>query len=157
MIQYSSKVAPSDGSVEYVGFWARVLASLIDTVALGLVLGVIGTVLGLDVSMDLEAKGPAYWQSIGINELLTSAFVIGFWLWKMATPGKMVISAVIVDAKTLGKPSTGQMIGRYLGYFVSIFGLLIGLLWVAFDDRKQGWHDKLAGTLVIKKPARPVA
>ncbi|MGR3985112.1 MAG: RDD family protein, partial [Gammaproteobacteria bacterium] len=34
------------------------------------------------------------------------------------------------------------------------FGL--GLLWVAFDKRKQGWHDKLAGTVVIKRPRTPV-
>lgn len=152
MIQYSSKSPASDGSVEYVGFWARVLASLIDTVALGLVMGAIGVILGIDFSIDLEASGTAYWQGIGVNEVLSSAIIIGFWLWKMATPGKMVISAIIVDADTLGKPSVGQMIGRYLGYFVSIFGLMLGFLWVAFDDRKQGWHDKMAGTVVIKKP-----
>ena len=43
-----------------------------------------------------------------------------------------------------------QAIGRYLGYYVSIFGLMIGFAWVAFDPRKQGWHDKLARTLVIR-------
>ncbi len=47
--------------------------------------------------------------------------------------------------------SNGQAIGRYLAYYVSSIPLGLGLLWVAFDRRKQGWHDKLAGTFVIRK------
>lgn len=150
--------SPADRApVHYVGFWARVLASLIDTIALGLLLLVLGPLLGLSAQIETGVDGlpifnAHYWQGLGVNQLLGAALVIGFWAWKMATPGKMVIAAVIVDAQTLGKPSVGQMIGRYLGYFVSIFGLMLGFLWVAFDGRKQGWHDKMAGTLVIRKP-----
>jgi uncharacterized RDD family membrane protein YckC len=28
--------------------------------------------------------------------------------------------------------------------------LFIGLIWVAFDKKKQSWHDKLAGTVVVR-------
>lgn len=148
---------PAAAGVEYVGFWSRVWASAIDTFVLGLAIGVLGAILGvnLDVQWDaggLPVFGPAYWQGVGSNQILTAVLVIGFWQWKMATPGKMVISAVIVDAQTLGKPTLGQTIGRYLAYFVSIFGFMLGFIWVAFDKRKQGWHDKLAGTVVIRKP-----
>ena len=76
--------------------------------------------------------------------------VIAFWLYKQATPGKMVLSARVVDAKTGDALTLKQSIGRYLSYFVSIIPLGLGLLWVAFDPRKQGWHDKLAGTVVIR-------
>ncbi|PIP08224.1 MAG: hypothetical protein COX51_04865, partial [Syntrophobacteraceae bacterium CG23_combo_of_CG06-09_8_20_14_all_50_8] len=38
---------------------------------------------------------------------------------------------------------------RWIGYFISALPLYIGFLWVAFDGKKQGWHDKLAGTVVI--------
>jgi len=62
----------------------------------------------------------------------------------------MIVSAKIVDAKTLGAPSTGQLIVRYVGYFISSLFLCLGFLWIAFDARKQGWHDKIAGTVVIK-------
>jgi uncharacterized RDD family membrane protein YckC len=41
-------------------------------------------------------------------------------------------------------------VGRYLGYFVSAIPLFLGLIWVGIDGRKQGWHDKLAGTVVIR-------
>ena len=60
------------------------------------------------------------------------------------------ISAQIVDAASGGKPSTRQLVVRYLGYYVSIIPLFMGLFWVAFDRRKQGWHDKLAGTVVVR-------
>lgn len=73
-----------------------------------------------------------------------------FWVYRQATRGKMVISAKIVDARTGKKPSTGQFIGRYLGYIPSTLFLGMGFLWVAFDKKKQGWHDKLAGTVVIR-------
>ena len=63
----------------------------------------------------------------------------------------MVISAKIVDAQTGEKPSLGQFIGRYFAYYVSTIPFGLGLIWVAFDRRKQGWHDKLAGTVVIRK------
>jgi uncharacterized RDD family membrane protein YckC len=63
----------------------------------------------------------------------------------------MAIGAEIVDAKTLSKPSTRQLIIRYLGYYVSILPFMLGFIWAAFDHRKQAWHDKLAGTVVIQK------
>ena len=62
----------------------------------------------------------------------------------------MLLSAKIVDASTFGPPSTGKLIGRYFAYLVSIVPMFLGFLWIAFDKRKQGWHDKLAGTVVIR-------
>ena len=60
-----------------------------------------------------------------------------------------MMKARIVDADTLEKPETWQWIVRYLGYYVSIFTLFIGFIWVAVDPRKQGFHDKLGRTVVI--------
>jgi uncharacterized RDD family membrane protein YckC len=47
--------------------------------------------------------------------------------------------------------SAGQMVMRYIGYYISTIPLLLGLIWVGIDSRKQGWHDKLAGTVVIRE------
>ena len=80
--------------------------------------------------------------------------VVLFWVYRQATPGKIAISARIVDAETGAKPSTRQLVGRYFGYYVSIIPLMLGILWVAFDPRKQGWHDKLAGTVVVRPKHR---
>jgi uncharacterized RDD family membrane protein YckC len=80
--------------------------------------------------------------------------VILFWVKKQATPGKMAISAKIVDARTGNIPSVGQFIGRYLSYSLAVLPLCLGIIWVAFDSRKQGWHDKLAGTVVVRQKNR---
>ncbi len=77
------------------------------------------------------------------------ATIICFWFKKQATPGKMCLSIKIVDAKTLGKPSRKQLIIRLFGYVISVLPALLGVIWIAFDSRKQGWHDKMANTLVI--------
>jgi uncharacterized RDD family membrane protein YckC len=83
--------------------------------------------------------------------------IIVFWVYKSATPGKLATRLAIVDAKTGEKPSTGQFIGRYFAYYVSIIPFFLGFIWVGIDKRKQGFHDKLAGTVVIRnKPAEPV-
>jgi len=66
----------------------------------------------------------------------------------------MAIAARIVDAATGAKPSTRQLVVRYLGYYVAIVPFMLGILWVAFDPRKQGWHDKLAGTVVVRSRHR---
>jgi len=91
-----------------------------------------------------------------VTWVLPAIAVIIFWMTKQATPGKMVISATIVDADSGKAPTTGQLIGRYLAYYVSSIPLGLGFLWVAFDRKKQGWHDKLAGTVVVRpKHRRP--
>ena len=150
----------STHEVVYIGFWLRFAASIIDTVAISaLVIPILLLIYGkglfaiqIDPDMDVMLHNllPATGEFI-IKYILPAIAVILFWVFKSATPGKMVINAQIVDAKTLGKPSTKQLIGRYLGYYVSIMPFMLGLIWVAFDKRKQGWHDKLAGTLVIEK------
>ena len=60
-----------------------------------------------------------------------------------------MISAVIVDSKTGAKPTTGQFVIRYLGYIVSTVPLCLGFMWVGWHSKKQGWHDIMAGTVVI--------
>jgi len=84
-----------------------------------------------------------------INYIFPIFAIILFWVYKSATPGKMVFCVKIVDEKTGGKPSVKQCIIRYIGYYVSLIPLGLGFFWVAWDDKKQGWHDKMAGTVVV--------
>jgi uncharacterized RDD family membrane protein YckC len=135
----------------YVGFWARVGAALIDTILLLIIIGpLLYAFYGAAYFTD-----PTRGMVSGIPDLLISwvfpiACVIAFWIKKQATPGKMVVSARIVDASTGQAITPKQAVIRYLGYFVSTIPLLLGFIWVAFDARKQGWHDKIAGTVVIR-------
>ncbi len=134
---------------EYAGFWIRTGAAIIDTIVVFIIIAPILTAI----------YGTEYWVSdsfaqgvwdILFNYILPAIAIIVFWVYKSATPGKMATKLTIVDAKTGGKPSTGQFIVRYLGYYVSMLPLFLGIIWVGIDKRKQGWHDKLAGTVVIR-------
>ena len=134
---------------EYAGFWVRVGAALIDSILLLIVISPLMTAI----------YGMQYWTSpnyfqgfwdVVVNYLLPAIAIILFWIYRAATPGKMMLKLTIVDAKTGGQPSKGQYIGRYLAYYVSAIPLFLGLIWVGIDKRKQGWHDMLAGTLVLR-------
>ena len=173
----------SSRDFEYVGFWPRVGASIIDTILVLLVTAPLiywiygaDQAAGLDVDVnDLLAAVLAsdlprlhlYLQSLMtelttprgpldvlINWVLPAVVIIVFWLARNATPGKMAVGACVVDAKSREPISVGQAIVRYLGYYVSVFPLCLGLLWVAFDPRKQGFHDKLARTVVVRWKTR---
>ena len=94
--------------------------------------------------------GPAWKGLILFAVVLAAAYILFFGGLSGATPGKIAIAARIVDAGTGGKASTRQLVIRYLGYYVAMLPLMLGIVWVAFDPRKQGWHDKLAGTVVVR-------
>jgi uncharacterized RDD family membrane protein YckC len=138
-----------DADLEYVGFWPRVGASIIDSILVAVILFPMLTwIYGGDYWLDPRLiKGT--WDFL-LSWVLPAVAIVIFWVYRQATPGKMAISARIVDAKTGKAPSTRQLVVRYLGYFVSTIPFGLGLLWVAFDPRKQGWHDKLAGTVVVR-------
>lgn len=135
---------------EYAGFWIRFAALLIDVV-------VISIVCFVPLSL---IYGAEYWQGEqfihGFWDLLLSyvlPFVATIWFWMryFGTPGKMALRLRIVDARTGGRLSLGQSVGRYFAYILSALPLALGYLWVGMDKRKQGWHDKLAGTVVIRQ------
>ena len=140
--------------LEYAGFWSRVLASLIDTVLMCVVV----------LPILLSVYGPEYFDSerllagpldFLLTWVLPAIAVILFWIYKEATPGKMALGMRVVDATSGGRASTAQYVGRYCGYYVSILPFCLGLLWVGWDARKQGWHDKLAGTVVVRRRTAP--
>jgi uncharacterized RDD family membrane protein YckC len=135
---------------EYAGFWIRMWASVIDTLLIFVITcPVLFAVYGSDYwSSSVFIKGPIDFL---ISWVLPAIVIVIFWKKKQATPGKLAISAKIIDANTGKTATTSQLIIRYTGYFVSIIPFFLGILWIAFDPRKQGWHDKLANTVVVRK------
>ena len=137
---------------EYAGFWIRCGAALIDTLLFAVVISISMTLIYSD----------AYWFNFSSNEttlgfwdfILTQvAPIVGtIWFWRrfMGTPGKIILGLKIVDVDTGGKLSIAQAIGRYVGYIIAVLPLCLGIFWVGIDKRKQGCHDKLAGTVVIR-------
>ncbi|RLA67618.1 MAG: hypothetical protein DRQ78_02440 [Epsilonproteobacteria bacterium] len=133
---------------EYVGFWTRFLVMLFDVLLLSLILyPVLYLLYG---NMLFEKNSEITLLNIVINYILPFMATLVFWHYKSATPGKMIIKAKIVDATSYAKPSTKQFIIRNIGYLISALPLGLGYFWIAWDKKKQGWHDKLAHTVVIK-------
>jgi uncharacterized RDD family membrane protein YckC len=135
----------------YAGFWRRLVAWILDLLLLGVVTVPLNLAFGGDDGNTAASSGA---QSIST--------VIG-WLYyalmesssKQATVGKMALGIVVTDTEGR-RIGFGKATGRYFAKFLSFLILGIGFLMVAFTKRKQGLHDILAGTLVIRGQAPSV-
>ena len=148
----------SDGEVAptYAGFWVRFGAILIDTVVIGLgvvILGIISGIVVALVSPDALDNPASDWFGIlaNLGQSIVSAayFVFMHSSSKQATLGKMALGLKVTDLDG-GRIGVGKSFLRLIGTFVSAVLLMIGYLMVAFTERKQGLHDKIAGTLVVR-------
>lgn len=134
---------------EYAGFWIRVGATLIDCIVMFIVIGIPLTfIYGSEYWID-EQLLKGFWDLV-LGYILPVVATILFWRHYLGTPGKMATNLRVVDAKTGYRLSLSQAIARYFGYIISILPLGLGFIWIGLDKKKQGWHDKLAGTVVIR-------
>lgn len=137
--------------LEYVGFWMRAVAAAVDFVL----------VTAITAGLSTLVYGMSYWSGddprlvlgpadLAINWVMPAVGTVAMWLHLQSTPGKMLFGARVVDARTGGTLSAWQAIGRYLAYIPSIVLLGMGYLMVGVDPRKQGLHDRLARTVVVR-------
>ena len=133
-------------SPDYAGFWQRAAAFLIDwLIVLVILIPLLIVVFGMrELSLD-----PAEHSWDLLVPIVIGAAVVGFWRYCGATPGKVALGVRIVDARDGSAPSTLRLVVRLLAYLVSAIPLYLGFLWIGIDRRKQGWHDKIARTIVI--------
>ncbi len=135
------------------GFWIRVVASLLDSFLLGVVQFVLSLSIGLVIGMlgIATADDPSINIVIGLFGVsLSIGYAVFFTGYCGQTPGKMALRIKVI--RTDGSPMTyGRAVLReVLGKFISGILLCIGYIMVAFDSQKQGLHDKIADTYVIK-------
>ena len=128
-------------SPDYAGFWQRAAALVIDAL---IAVVILAPLMIVAFGMRRAALG---WELLAL--VTVAVAVIAFWRTCGATPGKLALGVKIVDANTGLPPSSARLAVRFLAYFVSAFPLYLGFLWAAVDRRKQGWHDKIARTVVI--------
>lgn len=130
-------------SARKAGFWVRVVAYIIDAITVGVVLGVLFGIL----SAVMGAGGAAGLLSI-LSIIVSIGYFVYFWTTTGQTLGQKVMGLRVIrtDGSTL---TVGNAIMRLIGIAIASAVLYIGLIWVAFDANKQGWHDKIAGTYVV--------
>jgi uncharacterized RDD family membrane protein YckC len=136
---------------------SRIAASIADAFVLLLVSYVVNFVIAYFYPFTGDVKNLLYFfvLDIVIYIILSIIYYPICWLkFDGATIGKKLAAIKIV--KTEGTPLTlGTVIARMIGYLISglVFGL--GYLWILWDKQRQGWHDKLAKTYVVKTDAQP--
>ena len=114
------------------GFWIRMAALLLDLLLVGILMGM------LHHSHDLE---------------LIVLAIYGALMWKLrgTTVGGLVFHLQVIRVD--GRPIDWETaIVRALACFLSMVVVGLGFFWIAFDSGKQGWHDKIAGTAVVRVP-----
>jgi uncharacterized RDD family membrane protein YckC len=114
------------------GFWERMGSGFLDVI----LVSILGAVLG---------------PMAPLTPFVALAYFAGMWAWKGTTIGGIVLGLKVVryDGQAVGFAAA---LIRALAAAFSIFVLFLGFLWIIWDKEKQGWHDKIAGTVVLKLP-----
>jgi uncharacterized RDD family membrane protein YckC len=151
----STAAVPATG--EKASVWIRVLAYIIDAIVVAVVANILGAIFFRGNTQGSSALGI----------ILSAAYFT--WLWSASSPWpgqtlgmKLLNLKVIKTDGSLLAPSQAfiRWIGLVIPFLVSaipVIGLflvplliVIAVMWVALDPNKQGWHDKIAGTYVVR-------
>jgi uncharacterized RDD family membrane protein YckC len=141
---------PAQG-LRYAGFWVRFVAFILDAIVLAVLTTALAPLIGGGSVVTVE--NGAYTVNYAANAiglLIDLVYFVGFWTWRGQSPGMIPFNMRIVLAADGGKVDVVRSLLRYVGLLISIAILFLGVIWVAFDRRKQGWHDKIAGTVVVR-------
>lgn len=150
-----------DENTRYAGFWRRVAAAIIDSLILLPLLGIILYLmygysyfdLNADPARTLAARG--LWEPL-IKTVAPILITVLLWVKFLGTPGKLLLDCRVVHAETGQALSFWRALLRYLAYYVSALPVMLGFLWIIWDKRKQGFHDKIARSVVVIYDDSPV-
>ncbi|MGA2777696.1 MAG: RDD family protein [Steroidobacteraceae bacterium] len=128
----ASVAAPIAATLPRAGFWIRMIALLLDAILIGILTHLLGH------ENHLQLVGLAIYGAV---------------MWKLrgSTVGGILfdLQVVRVDGREMDWPTA---VIRALSCFLSLVVAGLGFFWIAFDADKQGWHDKIAGTVVVRVP-----
>ena len=146
--------------MHYAGFWIRVGAYLIDIIILVIAMSLLQAITGIDMGANYSAQlndalvegGSSETSAVGqlLGLIIGIAYFAGLEssAWQ-ATVGKKALGLTVIDASGR-RISFLRAVGRYFAKILSGIILAIGYIMVAFTQKKQGLHDMLASTLVVK-------
>jgi len=145
----SNRPGPMPGW-HYAGFWVRFLAFLIDAILLGIVSAVFIPLTGAEMTTTTNGVVTVNYASNAWSTLIGLVYFAAMWALRGQTIGMMPFNMKVVGVADGKNIDIFRGLLRYVGFIIAAIPLLIGLIWAAFDSRKQGWHDKIAGTVVIR-------
>ncbi len=139
--------------VRYGGFWRRFWAYMLDEIVLDFVsIFVYGAAIVIVRYVSPEIEDPVkalLIPQIAANTIIKAFYFIYFHGLTGQTVGKLALGIKVVkrDGDTIG---FARATVRYFSSIISMLCVGLGFVWIVFDDRKQGWHDKMAGSFVVK-------
>ena len=120
---------PGMAMLSRVGFWARLMATLLDAILI------------IPCTALVHQFLPVLWI----------AYHVGMWAWKGTTIGGIILSQKVVRLD--GRPiDVSVALVRSLASILSLAALGLGFFWAGWSREKQSWHDKIAGTVIAKVP-----
>ncbi len=122
----------------YAGFWARAGGLWVDLLVLG------GIFVGLDPWLNA-----ANIHDLGL--LVAPVYFTGFWGTVASTPGMLLVGIKVVRGEDGGRLGFRRSFLRGAGYLLDLVSCFVGFGWAAIDSHRQGWHDKIAGSFVVKR------
>ncbi|MGA1864626.1 MAG: RDD family protein [bacterium] len=138
----------------WAGFWIRLGSFWMDGLIILMLAMFLGSLTYSTVIGDYLFPNS---EKIMLFLLILFIFYHALFLGKFkTTPGKRFFGLSIIPSKTSASFGYSETFLRTLSYFISGFPFGTGFLWIAFDTNKQGWHDKIAKTSVIKKAGVPI-
>jgi len=145
---------PAPG-VKFAGYGARLVAYIVDAIVLGIVIAVLSVVfIALIAGAAANDSGGAAIGSTFIYVILILVVSVlyfpYFWANGGATPGMKMLHIRVVRDADGGPIGWGPAILRLIGYWVNSVVLYVGYIWIFIDKRRRGWHDLIAGTVVIE-------
>ncbi len=155
MISDTVSNQPPSQTIQVIGVGRRLVAVIIDYIILFLILSVVTVgisfiaILVVDVAASTKTLINLLTQCLRL--LIVGTYFVIFWVANGGqTLGKMAmgIKVVMIDGSSI---TTGKAILRFIGYIAGGFIMWVGFIWAAFDEKRQGWHDKMAKTYVVSK------
>jgi len=145
------EAAPVNRRGDVAGFVSRAVAFSIDLFVLSVLwsTGVyVIQAIGAAFDIDIEMENVVQFIGVFITVLVVlTAYHTAFTALFGRTPGKILMGLRVVRLDGLPL-DTWRSLVRTMAYFLSAI-LYLGFLWIAIDDRRQGWHDKVVSTVVI--------
>lgn len=159
-----SDSTPQMARVQEAGFVSRLAAFVLDVVIVSVSSIVFAALISVILNFfgfsarDLSLEAPAT-NALAVLQIIIialaglavllfiPAYFVLFWVLVGATPGKHILGLKVMRTGSQ-RLSWGRAIVRFVGYWISALPLFLGFLWILVDTRRQGWHDKLAGTIV---------
>jgi uncharacterized RDD family membrane protein YckC len=142
----------------YAGLATRVLAFAVDVMVVNVVGWFVAVIIALGVSF-IGVPDEVAAVLVAIGSLIALLWSIGyfafFWSTTGQTLGNRILGIRVIDARTLQPPPPRRAVRRFFCLILAALPFCLGFLWILVDDRRRGWHDKLARTVVADVTDEP--